>query len=113
MDRTLKDKVVVKTKQADTIKIITDFSDLYYSSMILADKNALVWNLYKKKSTMTYHHPLLIGIVLKVRLSCVKPSQKKRGKKSAKKHGKGEKNQDQGRIYTPALLLIKLKYEYI
>ena len=42
MDRTLKDKVVVKPKKADTIKNIMNFSDLYYSLMILADKNALV-----------------------------------------------------------------------
>ena len=41
MDRTLKDKVVVKPKKADTIKIIMNFSDLYYSLMILAHKNAL------------------------------------------------------------------------
>ena len=42
MDRTLKDKVVLKPKKADTIKIIMDFSDLYYNLMILADKSALV-----------------------------------------------------------------------
>ena len=39
---------------------------------------------------MTYNRPLFAGNVLKVRLSCVKPSEKK-GKKSAKNHGKGEK----------------------
>ena len=42
-DKTLKDKVVVKPKNGDTIKIIMDFSYLYYSLMILAANNALVW----------------------------------------------------------------------
>ena len=42
MDRTLKDKIVVKPKKLILIKIIMDFSDLYYSLMILADKNALI-----------------------------------------------------------------------
>ena len=40
---------------------------------------------------MTYHRPLFIGNVLKVRLGCVKRSEKNRGKKSAKNHGKGKK----------------------
>ena len=48
---------------------------------------------------MTYHRPLFIGNVLKVRLSCVKHSEKI----SKKNHGKGEKNQDRDRIYTPLL----------
>ena len=34
---------------------------------------------------MTYHRPLFTGNVLKNRLSCVKPSEKNRGEKSAKK----------------------------
>ena len=50
---------------------------------------------------MTYHRPLFTGNVLKVRLSCVKSSGKNTEKKSAKTHGKGKKNQDQGRICTP------------
>ena len=60
-----------------------------------------VGKFIKKRSTMTYHRPLLIGNVLKVRLSCVKPSEKNRGKKSTKNSRQGEKNQDRGRIYTP------------
>ena len=50
---------------------------------------------------MTYHGPVFMGNVLKVRLSCVKNSPKKSGEKNQKKnHGK-EKKQDRGRIYTP------------
>ena len=52
---------------------------------------------------MTYHRPLFTGNVLKVRLSCVKPSKKKQKEKSAKKITVSGKNQDRGRIYTPAL----------
>ena len=52
---------------------------------------------------MTYHRPLFTGNVFKVRLSCVKPSEKKQGKKSAQNHGKGKENQDRGRIYTPVI----------
>ena len=40
---------------------------------------------------MTYLRPLFIGNVLEVHLSCVKPSEKNRGKKSAKKSRKGKK----------------------
>ena len=43
---------------------------------------------------MTYHRPLFTGNVLKVRLNCVKPSEKIRGKNQ-------QKNQDRGKIYTP------------
>ena len=49
---------------------------------------------------MTYHRPLFIGNILKVRLSCVKPSEKQGGK-SAENHRKGKKTQDRGRLYTP------------
>ena len=49
---------------------------------------------------MTYHRPLFTGNVLKVRSSCVKPSDKNRGKNQQKITVRG-KNQDQGRIYTP------------
>ena len=40
---------------------------------------------------MTYPRPLFTRNVLKVRLSCVKPSEKNRGKKSAINHGTGKK----------------------
>ena len=50
---------------------------------------------------MTYHRPLFTANVLKVRLSCVKPSEKTGGKNQQKNNGKGKKNQDRGRIYTP------------
>ena len=49
---------------------------------------------------MTYLRPLFTGNVLKVHLSC-KTLRKKQGEKSAKNHGKGKKNLDRGRIYTP------------
>ena len=49
---------------------------------------------------MTYPRPLFTGNVLKVRLSCVKPSEKTEKKISIKITVKG-KNQDRGRIYTP------------
>ena len=57
----------------------------------------------KKRSKRTDHRPLFPGNVLKVRLSCVKPSEKISEKKQQKNHGKG-KNQDRGRIYTPEYL---------
>ena len=60
---------------------------------------------------MTYHRPLFTGNVLKVRLSCVKLSEKNRGKNQQNNHGKGKKNQDRGRIYTPAHFKIKLKFD--
>ena len=41
---------------------------------------------------MTYHRPLFTGNVLNVRLSCVKPSEKKQGKQISKNHGKGKKS---------------------
>ena len=52
---------------------------------------------------MAYHCPLFTGNVLKVRLSCVKPSEKNREKNQQKNPRDGEKNQDRGRIYTPEL----------
>ena len=58
---------------------------------------------------MTYQCPLFTGNVLKVCLSCVKPSEKNGGEISKKNHGNGKKNQDRGRIYTPAICLNKQK----
>ena len=49
---------------------------------------------------MTYHRPLFTGNVLKVRLSCVKPSEKNRENNQQKNHDKRKKNQDRVRIYT-------------
>ena len=40
---------------------------------------------------MTHHRPLFTGNVLKLRLSCVKPSEKNREKINKKNHGKRKK----------------------
>ena len=61
---------------------------------------------------MTYHRPLFTGNVLKVRLSCEKNFQKKKGEKSVKNHGKGKKNQDRVWIYYPVYTASQYMYSY-
>ena len=58
---------------------------------------------------MTYHRTLFTGNVLTVRLSCVKPSEKNRGKNQQKNHGKGKKIKI-GVEYIP---LIRVLEEYL